>query len=174
MRPGNETAQLYIIMHIMNAPIIIIVKLYATLHAIFVDSSPAAPSGLEQVPSGNTLTSATFTWQEPTDTGGGGIDTTCYTVYTSVGSPVNTTTLSHTLTGLEVDTDYTVSVTATNECGLASASSDDLIIRIPAGSTYNYKDLHYACMHCLNIAFLAYHKQHGVGGTTIGHIYTVH
>ena len=101
----------------------------------FVDSSPAAPSSLEQVPSANTLTSATFTWQEPTDTGGGGIDITHYTVDTSVGSPVNTTTLSHTLTGLEVETDYTVSVTATNECGFESAPSDELIIRIPAGST---------------------------------------
>ena len=131
-----------------------------------------APSSLEQVPSGNTLTSATFTWQEPTDTGGGGIDIVHYTVDTSGGSPVNTTTLSHTLTGLEVETDYTVSVTATNECGFESAPSDDLIIRIPAGSTYNYKDLHYACMHCLNIAFLAYHKQQGGGGTTIGHIYS--
>ena len=133
MRPGNETAQLYIIMHIMNAPIIIIVKLYATLHAIFVDSPPVAPSGLEQVSIANTLTSATFTWQVPTDTGGGGIDITHYTVDTSVA---NTTTLSHTLTGLEVETDYTVSVTATNECGLESAPSNDLIIRIPAGSMY--------------------------------------
>ena len=110
---------------------------------MFVDSPPATPSGLEQVSSANTLISATLTWQELTDTGGDGIDITHYTVYTSVGSPVNTTTLSHTLTGLEVDTDYTVSVTATSKCGLESAPSDDLIIRIPAGSTYNYnyKDL---------------------------------
>ena len=91
-----------------------------------------APSSLEQVPSANTLTSATFTWQAPTNTGGIGID---IVHYTSVGSPVNTTTLSHTLTGLEVETDYTVSVTATNECGFESAPSDELIIRIPAGST---------------------------------------
>ena len=124
----------------MNAPTIIIIKLYATLHANFVDSA-VAPSGLDQVSSANTLISATFTWQESTDTGGGGI--VHYTVDTSVGSPVNTTTLSHTLTGLEVETDYTVSVTATNECGLESAPSEDLIIRIPAESTYNYKDLHY-------------------------------
>ena len=109
--------------------------------------------------SANTLISATFTWQEPTDTGGGGI--VHYTVDTSVGSPVNTSTLSHTLTGLEVETDYTVNVTATNECGFESSPSGDLTIRIPAESTYNYKDLHYACMHCLNIVFLAYHKQQG-------------
>ena len=128
---------------------------------MFVDSPPAAPSGLDQVSSANTLISATFTWQEPTDTGGGGINITHYTVDTSVGSPVNNSTLSHTLTGLEVETDYTVGVTATNECGSQSSPSADLIIRIPAGSTYNYKDLHYACMHCLNIAFLAYHKQQG-------------
>ena len=120
--------QLYIYIYII---------INVTLHANFVDSA-VAPSSLEQVPSGNTLTSATFTWQEPTDTGGGGIDIVHYTVDTSGGSPVNTTTLSHTLTGLEVETDYTVSVTATNECGLESAPSDELIIRIPAGSTYNY------------------------------------
>ena len=123
------------------------------------------------MPSANTLTSATVTWQEPTDTGGGGIDIVHYTVDTSVGSPVNTSTLSHTLTGLEVETDYAVSVTATNECGFESAPSYDLIIRIPAESTYNYNNLHYACMHCLNIAFLTYHKQQGGRGTTIGHIY---
>ena len=103
-----------------------------TLHINFV-VSPVAPSGLDQVSSANTLTSATFTWEEPTDTGGGGI--VHYTVDTSVGSPVNTTTLSHTLTGLEVDTDYTVSVTATNECGFESAPSEDLIVTISAGST---------------------------------------
>ena len=96
--------------------------------------SPLAPSGLEQVPSANTLTSATITWQEPPDTGEGGIDITHYTVYTSLRSPVDISTLSHTLTGLEVETDYAVSVTATNECGLESTPSNDLIIRIPAGS----------------------------------------
>ena len=100
----------------------------------FDADSPLAPSGLEQVSSANTLTSATITWPEPTDTGGGGIDITHYTVYTSLRSPVDISTLSHTLTGLEVETDYAVSVTATNECGLESAPSDDLIIRIPAGS----------------------------------------
>ena len=78
------------------------------IHCMFLDSPPAAPSSLEQVSSANTLTSATFTWQEPTDTGGIGIDIVHYTVNTSVGSPVNTSTLSHTLTGLEVETDYTV------------------------------------------------------------------
>ena len=94
--------------------------------------SPTAPSGLEQVPSANTLTSATFSWQEPTDTGGIGI--VDYTVNTNTGSPVNTPTLSHTLTGLEFETNYTVSVTATNECGLESAPSD-LLVRIPAAGT---------------------------------------
>ena len=110
---------------------------------VFAGSGPAAPSVLEQVCSANTLTSAnvasaTFTWQEPTDTGGGGIDISHYTVNTSLGSPVTTPTLSHTLTGLELETNYTVSVTATNECGLESVPSEDLIIRIPVGSTYMY------------------------------------
>ena len=104
---------------------------------MLVDSPPAAPSGLEQVSSANILTSAnvanaTFKWQEPTDTGGGGIDIAHYTVDTNLA---NVTILNYTLTDLEVETDYSVSVTATNECGLESNPSE-LVIRIPAGSTY--------------------------------------
>ena len=106
---------------------------------MFAVSPPAAPSGLEQVPSANTLTcdkcteaNATFSWQAPTDTGGGGIDIADYTVNTS---PATITILNYTLTGLELETNYTVSVTATNECGLESAPSEDLVIRIPVGST---------------------------------------
>ena len=37
---------------------------------------------------------------------------------------------SYTLTGLELETDYTVSVTATNECGVESPPSQDITVRI--------------------------------------------
>ena len=37
---------------------------------------------------------------------------------------------SYTLTGLELETDYTVTVTATNECGVESPPSQDITVRI--------------------------------------------
>ena len=50
---------------------------------------------------------------------------------TSVQSPVTgIEEESYTLTDLELETDYTVSVTATNECGVESLPSQDITIRI--------------------------------------------
>ena len=134
---------------------------------MFAVSPPAAPPGLEQVPSANTLTcancteaNATFRWQEPTDTGGGGIDISHYTVNTSVA---NVTILNYTLTGLEVETDYTVSVTATNECGFESAPSEDLVIRIPAGSTYMYGSIDMQfCVLVLMVQSMYMYNYYGV------------
>ena len=52
-----------------------------------------------------------------------------YTVRsTSVQSPV--TGIEDTLTGLELETDYPVSVTFTNECGVESPPSQDITVRI--------------------------------------------
>ena len=118
---------------------------------IFADSAPAAPSNLMQNCEYNTLTSstqtmafanATFTWQAPNETGGIGINISHYTVDTSLESPVNTSTLSHTLTDLVVGRDHTVSVTvtATNECGLQSDPSED-VISVPAESKYKLQCL---------------------------------
>ena len=42
---------------------------------------------------------------------------------------------SYTLTGLELETDYTVSVTATNECGEESPPSQDITVRIDVQGT---------------------------------------
>ena len=50
---------------------------------------------------------------------------------TSLQSPVTVIEEeSYTLTGLELETDYTVSVTATNECGVESPPSQDITVRI--------------------------------------------
>ena len=89
---------------------------------------------------------ASFTWQAPNQTGGIGIDIAHYTVNTIVGHPVNTSTLSHTLTDLVVGRDHTVSVTvtATNECGLESNPSEDLVIGVLAGGIYMY--IHCTCV----------------------------
>ena len=57
---------------------------------------------------------------------------------TSLQSPVTgIEEESYTLTDLELETDYTVSVTATNECGVESPPSQDITVRIDIqGSTY--------------------------------------
>ena len=50
---------------------------------------------------------------------------------TSLQSPVTgIEEESYTLTDLELETDYTVSVTATNECGVESPPSQDITVRI--------------------------------------------
>ena len=50
---------------------------------------------------------------------------------TSLQSPVTgIEEESYTLTDLELETDYTVSVTATNVCGVESPPSQDITVRI--------------------------------------------
>ena len=43
---------------------------------------------------------------------------------------------SYTLTDLDLETDYTVSVTATNECGVQSSPSQDVTVRIDIQGMY--------------------------------------
>ena len=77
--------------------------------------------------SSNTLTNATITWKS-TDN-----DVTYTVTSTSLQSPfVGIQKESFVLTNLEVETDYTVSVTATNECGDESIPSESIIVRIQA------------------------------------------
>ena len=87
--------------------------------------SPAAPSHLVHVKSSNTLTTATITWESV----GNNVS---YTVNsTSAGAPFSgITQTSYTLSDLEVETDYVVSVTTTNECGIESSPSEEITVRI--------------------------------------------
>ena len=86
---------------------------------------PTAPSNLRQLLSSNTPTTATITWDSVDNA-------VSYTVRsTSLQSPVTgIEEESYTLTGLELETDYTVSVTATNVCGEESSPSQDITVRI--------------------------------------------
>ena len=88
-------------------------------------ASPTAPSNLRQLLSSNTPTNATITWDSVDNA-------VSYTVRsTSLQSPATgIVEESYTLTGLELVTDYTVTVTATNECGVESPPSQDITIRI--------------------------------------------
>ena len=104
-------------------------EIYAILYAML--ASPAVPSDLVHVKNSNTLTTATITWESVIS----------YTVYsTSAGAPFSgITQTSYTLRDLEVETDYVVSVTATNECGIESPPSEEITVRIDApGTVYMY------------------------------------
>ena len=93
---------------------------------------PAAPYHLVQ--HSNTLTTANITWKS-TETN------VRYTVTsTSLTSPFSgILQKSFVLRHLEVETDYIVSVTATNECGDESQPSENITVRIDMPGTY--------CMH---------------------------
>ena len=102
--------------------------------------SPAAPSHLVHVKSSNTLTTATITWESV------GNDVSYTVNSTSAGAPFSgITQTSYTLHDLEVETDYVVSVTATNECGIESPPSEEITIRIDGQGTV------YMCMCTDNV-----------------------
>ena len=96
-------------------------------------ASPTAPSNLRQLLSSNTRTTATITWDSVDNA-------VSYAVRsTSLQSPVTgIEEESYTLTGLELETDYTVTVTATNECGVESSPSQDITVRIDIRGIVRY------------------------------------
>ena len=84
--------------------------------------SPAALSNLVHVKNSNTLTTATITWESV------GNDVSYTVNSTSPGAPFSgITRTSYTLRDLEVETNYVVSVTAT-ECG--SPPYEEVTVRI--------------------------------------------
>ena len=103
-------------------------KMCVVVHSIGLTCIPTAsptPSNLRQLLSSNTPTTATITWDSVDNA-------VSYTVRcTSLQSPVTgIEEESYTLTGLELETDYTVTVTATNECGEESPPFQDITVRI--------------------------------------------
>ena len=91
--------------------------------SIYSTGPPAAPYNL--VLNSKTLTTATITWKS-TET-----DVTYTVTSTSLMSPFSGIRQeSSVLRDLEVDTDYIVSVTATNECDDESQPSEEIIVRI--------------------------------------------
>ena len=91
--------------------------------SIYFTGPPATPYNLVQ--SSKTLTTVTITWNSAESD-------VIYTV-TSTGlmSPFSgILQKSYILQDLEVETDYIVSVTATNECGDVSQPSEEIIVRI--------------------------------------------
>ena len=84
-----------------------------------------APSNLVHMKNSNTKTTATITWKSV------GNDVS-YTVFSSSDeAPITGITQTlYTLHDLEVETDYVVSVTATNECSIESPPSEEITIRI--------------------------------------------
>ena len=84
-------------------------------------ASPTA-SNLRQLLSSNTPTTATITWDSVDNA-------VSYTVRSaSLQSPA--TGIEEESYTLELETDYTVTVTATNECGVESPPSEDITVRI--------------------------------------------
>ena len=108
---------------------------------MIVTGSPAAPSNLVHVKSSNTLTTATITWESV----GNNVS---YTVNsTSPRAPFSgITQTSYTFGDLEVETDYVVSVTATNECGTESPPSEEITVRI------DLQGIMYMCMYAVQFS----------------------
>ena len=87
---------------------------------------PEPPLGLVQISSASTESSVVVQWQAPEETGGVSISTYTVTIkregmmvsesVTDDGSNLFT----HTISGLEYNTDYDVEVTAINSCGILS------------------------------------------------------
>ena len=92
----------------------------------------------------NTLTTATITWESS------GNDV-IYTVFSSsAGVPFSATIqTSFTLHDLEVETDYVVSVTATNGCGVESSPSEEITVRI------DVQGIMHACVHKIILFIVA-------------------
>ena len=105
--------------------------------------SAATPSNLVHVKSSNTLTTATITWES------GGNDVSYTVNSTSAGTPIHgITQTSYTLRDLEVETDYVVSVTATNECGNESPPSEEITVRIDGqGTVYIHVQVQFSMCH---------------------------
>ena len=84
----------------------------------FLTDKPRPPHELHHDVSANTESSAVIQWQSPLYTGGPIIR---YTV-TANGQTesVSGDVFTYTITGLDVNTDYSVEVTAINSCGLES------------------------------------------------------
>ena len=91
--------------------------------SIYSTGPPAAPYNLRLI--SNTLTTATITWNSADSV-------VTYTVTSTGLMPPFSGILqkSYILQDLEVETDYIVSVTATNECGDESQPSECIIVRI--------------------------------------------
>ena len=87
---------------------------------------PDPPQELDHDVSANTESSAVIQWQPPLYTGGSVIN---YTV-TANGQTesVSGDVFTYTITGLDVNTDYSVEVTAVNSCGLESEPATVTVI----------------------------------------------
>ena len=90
------------------------------------------------------MTTATITWESV------GNDISYTVNSTSSGTPFSgITQTSYTLRDLEVGTDYVVSVTAINECGIVSPSSEEITVGIDLQVATMYM-----CMYVVHILLL--------------------
>ena len=85
----------------------------------FLTDKPSPPHEPHHDVSANTESSAVIQWQSPLYTGGPIIR---YTINASTGQTeaISGDVFTYTITGLDVNTDYIVEVTAVNSCGLES------------------------------------------------------
>ena len=94
------------------------IYLYTLTSLSFLTDNPSPPHELHHDALANTESSAVIQWQSPLYTGGPIIR---YTV-TANGQTesVSGNVFTYTITGLDVNTNYSVEVTAVNSCGLES------------------------------------------------------
>ena len=96
------------------------------VNALSCTDQPGPPVNLSPIVSAITESSAVVQWERPEETGGSGISISSYTVTVSGGQIMpesvsddgrQNSPFSHTISGLDYETDYTVRVVAINSCG---------------------------------------------------------
>ena len=92
--------------------------------SIIITGAPDFPTALLHNVSANTESSAVIQWQPPLYTGGRGISIINYMVTASDQTTlVHGDMLTYTVTGLDVNTDFIVKVTAVNSCAQESIAA---------------------------------------------------
>ena len=92
--------------------------LYQTCNTVLYNTgAPDSPAALRHDVSANTESSAVIQWQSPLYTGGSGISIISYMI-TANGqtTPVSSNEFTYTITGLDVNTNYSVEVISVNSC----------------------------------------------------------
>ena len=114
------------------------------MHLQWQTDLPEPPLNLVQNSSANTESSVVVQWQAPEETGGVSISTYTVTVDVDgmmVSQNISGNMLTHTISGLEYNTDYDVEVTAINSCGIPSQPATTTVF-IDARGQWNIHKTH--------------------------------
>ena len=122
----------------------------------FLTDKPSPPHELHHDVSTNTESSAVIQWQSPLYTGGPIIR---YRINASTGQTesVSGDVFTYTITGLDVNTGYSVEVTAINSCGLESEPANVTVNIEARGKKYIAESWEYETIYSQAIHNYSYH-----------------